>query len=180
VQERFDGENRASPCGASHLEQHQTDRAAPDHRDRTPESNMAEVKAMQCHSEWFEQSYCLVAEAFGHGIEQVGGPRQVLTQATVGRAVARKANLRAEVAESSAASFAGTARDRGVDSHPLSVQRPALDGPSELVAEHQRRGELGVADVPLTEPMKIGAAQPDRGDAHQALVRSWHGSRLFH
>ena len=66
---------------------------------------------------------------------------------------------------------------RGIDRDPHAVERAALDHAGELVADHERVRELGVADAALLEPVQVRAADPDGLDPHQALLRPrrWHG-----
>ncbi len=52
------------------------------------------------------------------------------------------------------------------------------DDAAELVAEHERTLEPGVADRALPVPMQIRAAQADRGHPQEHLVRAARGHRL--
>ena len=51
------------------------------------------------------------------------------------------------------------------------VARPRLDHADELVTEDERPRQDDVADPALAEPVQVGAAQADGGDAHEHLVR---------
>jgi hypothetical protein len=64
------------------------------------------------------------------------------------------------------AEVAGLAGDGGVDRHAP----PVLGDTRELVAEDEGPGETGVADPPLGEPVKVGAAEADRRHPHERLA----------
>ena len=60
------------------------------------------------------------------------------------------------------ADLAAPARHRRVERDALSLAQSARDHAGHLVPEHQRRGELRVADAAVGVPVQVGAAQPDR------------------
>ena len=67
------------------------------------------------------------------------------------------------------AEIAAATGHRGVEHHALSLARPGLDRPDELVPEHERPVESGVADPSFEEPVPVRPAQPDRRHAHGDL-----------
>ena len=76
------------------------------------------------------------------------------------------------------ARLAHPARDGRIGDDPLARPRAVDDDAAELVAEHERTLEPGVADRALPVPMQIRAAQADRGHPHEHLVRAARGDRL--
>jgi hypothetical protein len=68
--------------------------------------------------------------------------------------------------------------NRRVDGDALARARPALDDADELVPEHERLREDGVADARFLEPVPVGAAQADGGHAHEHLAGSGRRRRL--
>jgi hypothetical protein len=52
------------------------------------------------------------------------------------------------------------------------VTRTALDHTGEFMAGHDRPGQPRVADTGLGEPVQIGSAQADCGDADEFLSRT--------
>ncbi len=73
---------------------------------------------------------------------------------------------------------AARARDRRIDGDPLAGARASLDHADELVPEHERAREDGVADPRLLEPVPVGPAEADGGHAHEHLAGRRRGRRL--
>jgi hypothetical protein len=74
---------------------------------------------------------------------------------------------------------ASLARDGRVECDSLPRARPRHDYTGELVTEHERALERGVADRAFGDPMAVGAAQPDRGDVHEDLPLARDDVRLL-
>ena len=89
-----------------------------------------------------------------------------------------EANGRAQVLEAGRAGRARAARDSGIDGNALALTRAGGDHPRELVPEHERMLELGVADAALEQPVTVRAAESDGGDAHEHLPRRRRRVRL--
>ena len=77
------------------------------------------------------------------------------------------------------AALAASAGERRIDGDAPAVERTALDDARELVADHERLREARVADAALLVPVQVGAAEPDRLDAHEALPRAGRLHRLL-
>ena len=127
---------------------------------------MRQIHGVKRHAERLEHRAVRVAERVRQREERALGPRHPLAQAPVVGAVPREAHRLAEVGMAVAAERAGLARDGRVDRDPPSVLRD----PRELVAEHERSREPRLADPALAEPVQVGAAEADRGDAHERLA----------
>jgi hypothetical protein len=94
-------------------------------------------------------------------------PGHPLPETTIVLPVSREADRFAEVRVSLQTQRAGLARNRRIDGHP-----PAVVGHSrELVAQHERPRDGGLADRSLAEPMKVRAAESNRPDAHEGFAR---------
>src|SRR5262245_39012937 len=107
-------------------------------------------------------------------------PRHVLAQRAVLHAMAGKDDVRAEVPVAAPARLTPFARDRRIHGNATAVQLAALHDSGELVSQNEWPGEPGVADLALTEPVQVGAAEPDRRDADEALAVAGHRNRLAH
>jgi hypothetical protein len=90
-----------------------------------------------------------------------------LLQSAVLSTVTGEHDIGTEVAVSVKAHFAPSARQGRIDRHQLSVTRTALDYTGEFMPRHQRPGEPRIADAGFGEPVQVGSAQADGGDAHQ-------------
>ena len=77
-----------------------------------------------------------------------------------------------------AQSLAHAARDCGIDGNAFALTRAGRDDARELVPEHERVLELGVADAALEQPVTVRAAETDGGDAHEHLSRRRRRVRL--
>jgi hypothetical protein len=62
--------------------------------------------------------------------------------------------------------------------HGIAGSRTSFDDADELVPEHERLREDGVADPRLLEPVPVGAAQADGGHAHEHLAGCCSRRRL--
>ena len=92
--------------------------------------------------------------------------------------MAREAHGRAEVLEPGRTEIARAARDRGIDGDALALARAGGDDARELVPEHERSLELGVADAALEQPVTVRAAETHGGDADEHLARRGRRVRL--
>ena len=139
---------------------------------------MTEVERVQCDAERLEQRRLGVGERVGQAMGEAFRPRQSRAQSTVDRVPGKPAGD-AEVLVAGDARRAAAARDRGVERNPLTRPRSRLDHADELVAEDERPGQNDIADGALVEPVQIGAAEPDGGDAHEDLVVARRRHRLL-
>ena len=177
--QRLDRDHREGAGGAGHLYRQQADGAAPDDRDRAAEAHVAQVEAVQRHSQRFEQGDGSGAETLRHGVEQGGGPDDVFAHASVGGTMPGEAHPGAEVGVAFTAALASLAGYGRVRRHPAPVQAAALYRAAELVAEDEGPAQDGITYAPLAEPVQIRPAQADRAHAHQALARPRFRAGLF-
>ncbi len=105
-------------------------------------------------------------------MEEVRRPRHDRAERTVGRAEAGEPRRDADVRAPAPARLATAARVGRVGDDALTGPWPVGDDATELVAEHQRPSQAGVADGALAIPMSVRAAQPDRRDPDQDLAPS--------
>jgi hypothetical protein len=177
VRQRLDGQHRRGAGRAGQLDDEQADRSAADDRDARADLDVAQVERVDGHAERLQHGATGVADLVGQGEELAVWPDEELAQATVGGAVPGEPNGRAEVRVALEAAFADAARYRRVDGDPGSGARTRLDDPGELVAEHERPGQHGVADPSLGEPVQVRTAESDRGHADEAVPGWWIGRR---
>ena len=159
------GGDHGAPGGDGELHEQQPDRAAPDDADRRAGPHVAEVVRVQRDAERLQHGAVDRGQRRRQRMQQVGRPGHQLAQAAVHVAVPREPDVRAQVAVAVPAEGARLARDRRVDRH----RGPVLGDAGELVAEHERAVEPGVADARLAVPVQIGSAQPHGGHPHQAV-----------
>ena len=76
------------------------------------------------------------------------------------------------------AEIARAARNGGIDGNTFALASARDDDARELVPEHQRMLEPGVADAALEQPVPIRAAETHGGDAHEHLPRRGRRVRL--
>ena len=103
---------------------------------------------MERDPERLDQGAFRVRDRTGEPVGELFRPCEQRPQGTVGRAAA------------------GYGR---IERHPFSGARPGLDRADELVSQHERVRQGGVADRPLDEPVPIRSAEPDCGHADQNL-----------
>jgi hypothetical protein len=92
-----------------------------------------------------------------------------LLQSAILAAVTGEDNIGAEIAIAAETRFAAPARQCRIHRHVLAVTRAALDNSGEFMSGHHRSDEPGVADAGFGEPVQVGSAQADGGDADQFL-----------
>jgi hypothetical protein len=131
---------------------------------------------MQCDAERLEDCAINRGHPGGQGMKGPRRPGQVLLQSTVLAAVPGEDDIRTKVEITAEAYLALTTWQCRVHRYRHAVARSALDDSCEFVARHHRSRQLRVADTRLGEPVQVGSAQPDGGNAHQFLTgtRGWH------
>jgi hypothetical protein len=159
------GEEPGHPQKPRRLEHEETDRATAEHTDAGSRAEMGQVHGVKRHPQGLEHRPVGIAEGGGERDETARRPGQPLTEAAVVLPVPREAGLFAEIGVTLEAEGAGLARDGGVQRYAP----PVIGDARELVAEDEGPGEAGVADLPLREPVEVGAAEPDRRDPHERL-----------
>ena len=170
--QRLDRDDLAGAGSPGQCDHAQPDRPAPDDGDHGADARLAQVVRVQRDPERLEHRRVRVAQGVGHRMQQDSRPGDDLAQTAVVGAVPREPDRGAQVAVALQALLAPPARERGIHRDPPPVVGPALDDPGELVPEHQGTRQAGVANAALREPVQVGAAQPDRRHAHQALARA--------
>ena len=176
MRQRLDGQHRTRPRRLQHRHQQQPDRPAPHHGRGAAERQVPEVHAVERYPERLEQGTVRVGHRVRQRVQQVCRPGHELTHHAVGLAVPGEPDPVAQVRVAVPARPAGPAGDGRIDGDPLAAPRPLGDHSRPLVPEHQRVREGGVADRALVPPVQVRAADPDRGDPHQAhpLARPGH------
>ena len=178
VGEQVGGDDRRRSCNAQKLHEEEAQRPAAEDPGASAGTNMPEVERVQGHAERLRERGLDVGERLGHRMQEVLGPREKRAQGPVGRAVAGEAHGRAEVLEPARADIARAARNGGIDGNALALTPAGGDDARELVPEHERMLEPGVADATLEQPVPVRAAEAHGGHAHEHLPRRRRRVRL--
>jgi hypothetical protein len=133
---------------------------------------------VQRDAERLEQGGFVVPDGRGQSMEQPAGPGHQRSERAVGRAEPGKPAIEAHVRVTAPTWLARPTSDSRITDDPFACPRAVDDDAAELVAEHERTLEPGVADRALAVPMQIRAAQADRRHSQEHLVRAAGGDRL--
>ena len=163
---------------AQELHEQEAERPAAEDAGAGARTDVPEVERVQGHTEWLRERGLAVAERLGHGVHEPLGPCEERAHGTVGGAVTGEADGRAEVLEPGRTGSARAAGNGGIDGNAFALTRAGGDHARELVPEHERMLELGVADSALEQPVAVRAAEPHGGDAHEQLAGRGRGVRL--
>ena len=164
---RAPGRTRSSGGGGP-----QPDRPAADHRHRPAVPQVCQVGRVDRDAEWFEQRSGGRVVPVGQQVQPPVRPGQELAQPAVGVAVAGEVHPGAQVLQPGAALPAPAAGQGGIEPDRAAGQRAGDHDAGQLVPEHQRSGDRGVADRARGEPVQVGAAQSDGRHADEALPGS--------
>ena len=167
-----------APASVQELHEEEAERPAAEDAGAGAGTDVPEVERVQRHAERLRERGLDVGERLGHRMHEALGPREERAQGAVGRAVAGEAHGRAEVLEPGRTEIARAARDGGIDGDAFALARPGDDDARELVPEHERMLEPGVADAALEQPVTVRAAETHGGDAHEHLPRRRRRVRL--
>jgi len=130
---------------------------------------------MDCHTQRLKHCAIGVAQRVWNRKETARRPGQPFAQAAVICAVPGKMQSRTKVWVAFSAVFALLARDSWINGHALT----GFGYTRKLVAQHKLPCQTGIANARFAEPVQVGAAQTDRRDPHQRLIRAGGGGWLI-